>query len=273
MALLAGIIAHAQSLTIPRPSPTCRVEQEFATSKITIDYSRPGVKGRTVFGDLVPYGKVWRTGANAATKIKFGEDVQVQGNNVPAGKYGFYTIPDKTEWTIIFSKDTILWGDDGYKAENDLLRFKVQPEALPSLQETFTIEINNIRSESCDITLKWEKTSVTFSVKADIDSKIMKQIDEAMNVDKRPYGPAATYYFENGKDLNQAYAWITKAVEKRPDAYWYMTTKAKIEMKLGKYNDALATATAAKDLATKDSDVSYIQQNEKIIAEAKSKAN
>ena len=263
--------SSAQTLTVPAPSPTAKFSQKFGTSSIDLVYSRPAVKGRTIFGDLVPYGEVWRTGANSSTKLTFGADVKVQGNNVPAGKYALYTIPGKEEWVIIISKDTTLWGASGYKSDNELVRFKVAPMKVSHTVESFTIDINNIKPNSCDITLYWDKTGVTFGVTQDIDPIIMKQIDEAMKSDKPPYWQAANYYFENGKDINQAYAWVNKAIETRPEAYWMMTTKAKMEMKMGKNDDAVTTATQALELAKKENDNSYIQQNEKTIAEAKAK--
>lgn len=270
--LLGGSFgSSAQSLTIPAPSPTVKLSQKFGTSSIDLIYSRPAVKGRTIFGDLVPYGEVWRTGANSSTKLTFGADVKVQGNHVPAGKYALYTIPGKDEWVVIISKDTTLWGASGYKSENELVRFKVAPAKVSHQVESFTIDINNIKPTSCDITLYWDKTAVTFGVTQDIDPIIMKQIDEAMKGEKPPYWQAANYYFENGKDINQAYAWVNKAIEARPDAYWMITTKAKMELKMGKSQEAAATATQALDLAKKENDNSYIQQNEKTIAEAKAK--
>jgi hypothetical protein len=268
--LMAVAAVQAQSLTIPRPSPLAKVEQEFGTSKIWLEYSRPSVKGRAIFGELVPYDKVWRTGANASTKIKFGADVMVEGAPVKAGKYAIFTIPSKDEWTIILSNDTI-GGADEYKQENDLIRFKVKTTVPANPVETFTISVYNITNTSCEIGIAWDKTKATFKVTEEIDAKIMKQIDEAMNVDKRPYWQSANYYFENGKDINQAYAWVNKAIEKRPDAYWMLTTKAKMELKMGRYKDAVATAEKAKELAAKDQDTSYILQNEKTIAEAKAK--
>lgn len=270
LAMFLGVSVQAQSLTIPRPSPIAKVEQEFGTSKMWLEYSRPSVKGRVIFGELVPYDKVWRTGANSSTKIKFGADVLVEGTKVPKGKYALLTIPGKEEWTIILSKDTVA-GIDEYKPESDQLRFKVKSVAMPNSVETFTIGIYNIKPDACEVGIWWDKVMVSFKVVEEIDAKIMKQIDEAMNQDKRPYAQAATYYYENGKDINQAYAWINKAVEARPEAYWLKTTKAKIELQMGKYNEAIATATDARQLAEKDSDTSYVLQCDKVIADAKSK--
>ncbi|MCY7411216.1 MAG: DUF2911 domain-containing protein [Chitinophagales bacterium] len=261
----------AQTLNIPAPSPVATLSQNFATSTIEITYSRPGVKDRVIFGGLIPFDSLWRTGANASTKISFGEDVKVEGKNVPAGKYALYSIPGKNSWTIIISKDTSLWGSDGYKKENDLARFTIPTQTLPFSMETFTIDIANIKPDACDIDILWNKTFVRMHVTADIDAKIMAQIDVAMKGDKPPYGQAARYYFENGKDLNQAYVWINKAIEARPEAYWFMITKAKIELKLGKNKEAAITAQQAKELSLKDKNDDYAKQADAIIADAKAK--
>jgi hypothetical protein len=150
------------------------------------------MKGRTVFGDLAPYGKLWRTGANAATKVTFGEDVTVGGVAVKAGTYVLYTVPNKDEWEVIFNKGLGNWGIDGYKKEEDVARFKVKPVALPSSVETFTIQLGNVTPATADIQVSWEKTQINIPVVADIDAKISKSIETAMNVDNRPYFQAAT---------------------------------------------------------------------------------
>ncbi len=268
--ILAGT-AHAQQLNIPKASPTQKLEQEFGTSKITVEYSRPGVKGREIYGGLVPYDSVWRTGANSSTKIFFGDDVMIEGNRVPMGNYALYTIPGRQSWTIIISKDTTLWGAFGYKKENDLIRFNVKPQPLPFSLETFTIDFANIKPAACDIDLLWDKTFVRMHITMDIDPKIMAQINEAMKNDKPPYAQAATYYFDNGKDLSKAYEWINKAIEARPESYGMLLTKAKIEMKMGKKGDAVTTAQKAKELSLKDHNMDDARQADAIIAEAKSK--
>lgn len=267
-ALIISAPAFSQ-LTIPRASPTQKFEQEFGTSKIIIEYSRPGVKGRTIYGGLVPFDSIWRTGANSSTKIYFGDDVMVEGKSVPAGKYALYTIPGKQSWTMILSKDTSLWGAFGYKKENDLIRVNVKPQSLPFSMETFTIDISNIKPNACDIDLVWDKTFVRMHVTQEIDSKIMGQIDAAMKGDKPPYGQAARYYLENGKDLNKAYEWINKAIAAQPESYGLMLTKARIEVKLGKKAEAVATAQKAKELSLKDDNQDDAKQAEAIITEAK----
>lgn len=261
----------AQSLNVPQPSPAQTITQSFATSKIEISYARPGVKGRSIFGDVVPFDKVWRTGANNATTIYFGEDVTVNNTKLTKGKYGLLSIPGKDEWTIILSKDTTVTSPNEYKQENDAVRIKVKPVALSKNIETFTIDIANIKNNSADIEIKWATTEVSFNVSTDIDSKIMKQIDEVMNADKRPYYQAASYYYENDKDLKKALEWVNKAIEARPEAFWIYHLKAKIQNKLKDYNGAIATAEISKEKAKKAEYDEYVKMNDKLIEEIKAK--
>jgi hypothetical protein len=267
-ALLTGT-AQAQ-LKVPAPSPVCTIKQNFALSDITIEYSRPSAKGRTIFGDLVPYDKMWRTGANASTKITFGEDVKLEGNLVPAGTYSFYTIPGKTEWTVVINKNTTNWGVDGYKQEEDVVRFKVKPTSVMAPVETFTMNIADLTTNSARIELSWEKTRVSVNVTADIDAKIMKSIETALApADKRPYFQAANYYYENDKDMVKALEWANKAMELNPDAFWIVHLKAKIQLKQKDYKGAIASAEKSMEMAKKDGHADYVALNEKLIAEAK----
>ena len=260
----------AQTINTPPPSPTQTIKQQFALSEIELTYSRPGVKGRKIIGDLVPYNEIWRTGANASTKIKFGEDVKIAGNIVPKGEYALYTIPGKEEWTVILSKNTTLWGSTGYKESEDLLRIKVKPMTSPMMMETFTMQFVNIKPQSVDLHVMWENTMLSFTVNADIESNISKQIDNAMApTDRRPYFAAASYYFENGKDINKAYEWVKKAVELNPDQYWVEHLKAKIEMKMGNKKAAILSANSSMEKAKKQDNPDYVALNQKLIAEAK----
>lgn len=260
---------NAQGIKTPAPSPTQTIKQDFALSTIEITYSRPNIKGRVVFGDLAPFGKLWRTGANAATRVTFGEDVKVGGVALKAGTYVLYTIPNKDEWEVIFNKGINNWGIDGYKAEEDVAKFKVKPNALAKSVETFTIEIANVNPSSAEIEISWEKTSVSIPVTADIDSKISKAIETAMTVDSRPYFQAASYYFETGKDLNKALAWADKAIEQTPKAFWIMHLKAKIQAKLGNKAVAIETAKKSIELAKEANNMDYVALNEKLIASMK----
>jgi hypothetical protein len=259
-------------LKTPAPSPAQTVKQAFALSEITIDYSRPSVKGRTIFGDVVPFGKVWRTGANGSTKITFGEDVKVEGNDVKAGTYAIYSVPDKDMWEIMLYKDLTMGGDvSSYKKEDEVLRFKVKSSALAANVETFTINVADVTSSKANIEIQWEKTRVAFSVVADIDTKIMKNIENSVIKDNKPYFSAASYYYENDKDMKLALEWADKAVAANPKAYWVVLLKAKIQVKLKDNKGANATATQALTLAKEDQDDAYVKMAEKIIAETKGK--
>jgi len=263
--LLISVSAFSQGIKTPAPSPTQTIKQDFALSSIEVNYSRPAVKGRVIFGDIVPYGKMWRTGANGATKITFGEDVKVGGVAVKAGTYALYSIPDKTEWEIILNKGVNNGGLAGYKTEEDVVRFKVKSMSLPMSVESFTIMIGDVAASSASVQILWEKTMVSIPVEADIDSKIMKQIDNAMNVDSRPYFAAASYYFDNNKDLNKALDWVNKAIETQPSAYWMVHLKAKIQAKSGDKAGAKATALKGIELAKAGKNDDYVALNEKLI--------
>lgn len=261
----------AQAIKMPAASPLQTIKQEFALSEVSVSYSRPAAKGRKIMGDLVPFNnEVWRTGANQPTKITFGEDVTIAGNKVPKGEYALYTIPAKDEWTIILSKNTALWGSMGYKASDDLIRFKAKPETLPFDVESFTIMFNNVKPQSMDVELIWENTAIAFTVNADIDSRIVKQIETAMAPgDRRPYFEAASYYFESGKDMKQALEWANKAVEQNPERYWVEHLKAKIQMKMGDKKGAIESANRSIANAKTQKNPDYVTLNEKLIAEAK----
>jgi hypothetical protein len=263
-------ISVAQSLPVPPPSPLQTLKQQFATSFIELSYSRPSVKGRKIFGDVVPFGKVWRTGANAATTIEFGEEVTIEQTKVPKGKYGLLTIPGEKEWQIIITKDLDVTSPNDYKIENDVVRVPVQPTKLSEHVETFTIDIQNIKPTQADIQIKWDNTRASFTAIANIDEKIMKAIDKELAADKRPFHQAATYYFENNKDLNKALEWSTKAVENSPNAYWMSHLKAKILLKLKDYANALAAAELSLAKSREGKNEEYVKMNQKLIEEIKS---
>lgn len=263
-------IVNAQSLNIPPASPSQMLTQQFATSNIEISYSRPAARERVVFGEVVPFDKLWRTGANSATTIAFGEDVTIDGKNIEKGKYGLLTIPGKTNWTIIITKDTNVTSERAYKQANDVLRVTVPVKSLNQHVENFTISVENIQKEQADIVLSWEKTLVSFTVKTEVDSKIMAEIAEVLEKDNRPYFAAARYFYDNDKDLNKALEWVNKAVEQRPDAFWMTHQKAKILMKLKKYNEAIAAAEVSKKQAAAIDYAEYVKLNDNLIAEIKS---
>ena len=231
MILTGTTVVNAQ-LKVPAPSPLQTIKQAFGLSDISIEYSRPSAKGRVIFGDVVPFGKVWRTGANNATKITFGDDVKLEGKDVAAGTYALYTVPNKDNWEILIYKDLTLGGNVAdYKKENELIRFTVKPKTISEKKETFTIDLADMTSNSANIELIWENTLVAFNVTTDIDSKIMKNIETNVIGDNRPYFQAATYYYENNKDLAKASEWVDKAIASNPKAFWMVMLKAKIQAK------------------------------------------
>jgi hypothetical protein len=259
----------AQSIKTPFPSPPQTIKQDFGVSSIELSYSRPGVKGRKVFGDLVPFGKVWRTGANNATTINFADEVTIGGVKVPAGKYGLLTIPDKDNWTVIITKQLDVTSPADYKAESDAARVSVRPMAMKDKIETFTMQFANVKPSSCELQMMWENTAVSLPISTDVESVVMKQIDNAMNKDNRPYYQAAVYYLENGKDLNQALAWFDKAIELQPNAYWVYHQRANALAKMGKKDDAKASAQKSIQLAKEAKNDDYVRLNEKLLDQLK----
>lgn len=270
-AMLAGATydAQAQGIKMPQASSSQTITQEFALGKITLTYARPNVKGRKIFGELEPYGAVWRTGANSATLVSFSDEVTIEGNKVPAGEYALFTIPGAKEWTVILNKATKQWGAYEYKESEDFLRIKVKPAKTDKLVETFTMQFNNVKPTSADFTLAWENTAVTLHLTADIDSRVMASIDEAMKGEKKPYFQAAIYYYENNKDLNKALEWVTAAEKANPDAFYIKPWKARIQLKMGDKAGAVATATEGIAIAKKMKNDEYVRLNEAIIKQAK----
>lgn len=266
-AFCLGLNADAQTIKMPAPSPSSTVKQAVGLSDITVEYSRPSAKGRTVFGDVVPFDALWRTGANMATKVTFGEDVKIDGKAVPAGTYSLFSIPGKTEWTVILNKNTKLGGTNGYSEAEDQLRFKVKPRMKTDKTETFTIDFTNLKPTQATMELTWENTSVAFDITTEIDEKVMKNIETVMAKDGRPYHQAASYYYDNKKDMKQALDWATKAFEYNPEAYWSGMLKAKIQLELKDYKGAIATAEQVKTLAKED--YAYTKMADELIATAK----
>ena len=268
MALAMAFISQAQTVKVPAPSPLQTLKQNFALSEITIEYSRPSARGRAVYGDVVPFGKVWRTGANGSTKITFGEDVKVEGKAVKAGTYALYSIPGKDSFTFMLYKDLKLGGDvSNYNAENELIRFAVKSSKLTEKVETFTMNVSDITATNSNIELTWENTRAAFNVTADIDASIMASIDKAINKDNKPYFQAASYYYDNNKDLKVALEWVNKASEQNPKAYWVVLLKAKIELKLKDKAAAKASAEKVIEMAKADKDDAYIKNGENLLIE------
>lgn len=255
-------------LNVPTLSPQAEVTQEVALSEIKLSYARPSARGRKIFGGLVPYGKIWRTGANASTKLTFSEDVKIAGNPLKAGTYALYTIPGKAEWTMIIHSNLRLraLAGDVYKESDDVFRFKAKPEKTGKFVETFTIDFSNLRTNGVDVVLRWENTKVSFPVEFDVNSNVDRQIAELFkDPDKAAdsnYFLAAEYYFHNGRDLNKALGWIKTALEKSPKNPRYGLMHAKILYKQGKKDEALQVIADANAWAKESNNANYVEQTQ-----------
>ncbi len=267
--LAIGLVARAQVQT-PQPSAAASVSTVVGLTDVKIDYSRPSAKGRKIFGEgavLLPYGAIWRTGANNGTKITFSDDVKVEGTAVPKGEYLIFSWPGATEWTVSLYKDISLGGNtDGYDKTKEAANFKVKPEKLAEKIETLTINIGDIAADSktAKVQIAWENTSVKFTVAVDYDAKVMKSIEAATKVNPNNYFNAAVYYLENGKDLKQALEWVNKAEEANPTAFWIKYQKARIQKGLGDKTGALATSKASWEGAKAANNRDYQTMNEEL---------
>lgn len=255
-------------IKLPAASSAQKVTQGLGINDVQLTYSRPSMRGRKVFGGLVPYGEVWRTGANNVSAITFAESVTIAGQEVPAGTYGILTIPNKSEWTIILSKNSQQWGSYSYSEDEDQLRFTVTPTTLSEAVETFTIDFSDVTTNSLRINIAWENTKVGFDVTVDQDAAIMASIDEAMKGEKKPYFPAAQYYYNNDKDINKALEWVNeaeKANDKAPHIkYW----KARIQLKAGDKAGAAATAMRGVEIAKAAGNSEYVKLNGEVLEQA-----
>lgn len=265
-------------ISIPRPSPTATLTQAVGLTEFEINYSRPGVKKRTIMGDLVPYGKVWRTGANQATTIKFEHDIKMGGKDIAAGEYALYTMPGEKEWTVMIYKDTKLGGAvDNYKEADELTRFTVMPRKLNDMVESFTIDWSNFTNGGATLVISWENTALDIEVSVPTDEMVMTSIKDQLIEPKGPgartYAGAASYYADNGKDMEQALEWMNKAVELRPEAFWYVYRQAKLLRDLGKTKEAIAASEKSLEMAkaSEDGDYGYIKNNEELLMELKKK--
>jgi len=272
--VLAAPAAHAQ-ITTPQPSPKSTVMQRVGLTDVTITYSRPSVKGRTIFGTVVPFGKRWRTGANATTSIKFSDDVTIEGKKVQAGEYGLYTVPNAAEWTVVLNKSLKQGADvDGFKDDQDVARFSIKPYKLANKVETFTISFAEVTPATANVDLLWDMTGAKFKIVADVDSKVMAQIDEKVVKNASPaagdLAAAAVYYYDNNKDPKQALAWIQKANATDPK-FWNVNTEAKIRLKMKDYKGAITAAEQSKKLAlaATPANSEYAKMDDELIAEAK----
>jgi Protein of unknown function (DUF2911) len=278
IALVCGLMfvskspAQTPKVDFPAASPVCTLKQRVGLTDIEINYSRPGVKGRAIFGGIVPYGQVWRTGANQATKITFSTNVKFNGEDVPAGSYALFTIPGEDEWTVILSKNADQFGAFQYDAKDDLVRFKVVPIKLAETIDTFTIEFNRIRDDSAEMNLIWDKTVVPLQIQIELTSKLVPQIEAAMAAPGKKsdgfYFQAATFYYNHDQDLNKALTWVNAGLADQPNiAFEILHLKAQILARQGDKAGAIAAAKLSSDLSVKAEgpDNSFVKMNQDLI--------
>lgn len=251
-AYFAQTTSASAQLQLPQPSPKAKLVQTAGLTDITIEYSSPAVKGRTIWGDLVPYNEVWRAGANKATSVNFSKDVTVADKEVKAGSYSLFYIPGKEEWTIILNKNTELWGSDGYKQEEDVVRTTVKPEAI-SNRERMTFIVSNYTDDAANIDLEWEKVRVSLPIKLGTAKQATENINKTLGGTWRSYASAARYMYETPKDYEAALKYIDLSLGLTQDWYntWY---KAKILAAKGMTKEAHALALKAKELGDKNPD-------------------
>jgi hypothetical protein len=261
-------------IDLPRQSPSASVSQKVGYTEIMIDYCRPAIHGRQIWGGLVPYNKVWRTGANEATTIQFTTDVIVEGNKVPAGRYSLFTIPTENEWTIILNKTDKQWGAFNYKQEDDLLRFNVKPEKN-SFMERMQFSFSNITDSSASVVLNWENIHVVFGIKIDVLTQAYSKIKEGLASkpdDWHGYASAANYAADNGAYLDEALKWVDKAITLEQNYYPFFV-KARVYLKKGEYTNALKTLEKCRDAGRKDKTYnSFVAQVDFLEQEIKTKS-
>ena len=263
-------VANAQIKT-PAASPGAKITQNVGLTDVTVEYSRPSVKGRTIFGGLVPYGEMWRTGANKNTIVTFSAPVKIGGKDLKAGSYSVFTVPGQTEWDIILYTDTENWGvPQNWDATKEAVRFKAKAEKMDFNIESFMIELNDLTNEGFTFGMGWEKTWVGFPVKLTTDEVVSASITKVMaGPSGDDYYNAGKYYFDAGKDLKQAYDWIHKSNEMdgASPKFWKLRQESLVLAALGKYKDALAVAEKSKALAIEGKNKDYERMNMESIAE------
>ena len=255
--------SFGQQLKTPRPSPDATVKQYVGVTEITIDYSSPGVKGRKVWGELVPFGEIWRTGANEATTITFSDVVKVNGNELPAGTYGLHTIPGENEWEFIFSKDTKVDGSSNFNKDNEVLRIKAKPEEH-HFMERMTFLFTDVTDNSASVNLLWDKLKVSFNIETNTQELFLSKAREQLSWS--PTFQAAQYCLTNNTNLEEAYKWIEASCLIN-EVYWNTRVKAQIQNKLGMKNESVATMEKAIALGSKMEEAPFDYDNMKKMLE------
>ncbi|MEN9598658.1 MAG: hypothetical protein RL596_969 [Bacteroidota bacterium] len=269
-ALLCSLTGFSQ-IRMPQPSPTQKISQEFGLGKIDLTYSRPNIKGRTIMkegSELAPLNQLWRTGANAATRLYFSDNIMMGGKLLDTGSYVLYTIPGKETWEIVINKGLNNWGTDGYKESEDVVRFKVKAMKMATAMETFTMQFANIQPESCELHLMWATTAVSIPMSTNIKDRIRAQVEKALSADPinpASYQAAANFYFEWTKEYDKALVNAKKATDANPKAFWLFLLTAKIQKEMGDKVAAKASAEKCIAIATEAKNADYVRFGKELI--------
>lgn len=266
--LSAGFLLSASAqVKMPAPSPTQKISQAFGLGSIEVTYSRPVMKGRKIMGNLVPFGEVWRTGANAATLIKFTAAVEIMGNKVDTGTYALYTIPSNGDWTVILNKGITNWGSDGYDQKADVARFTVKKEKTRKPVESFTMQFTDVKAATCNLEMMWERTALVIPIVAyNLTNSIKMDLEKAIATsDKKPYWQAAQFYNEYDNNQTKALEYINAAVKEQPTAFYMWLYKAKVEVAMGDKAAAKASATTSLELSKAAKNNDYVKMNQDLL--------
>ena len=260
-------------ITTPQPSPKATVEQRVGLTDISIEYSRPGVRGRTIFGDLVPFGKTWRTGANSNTKVTFSSDVSIDGQTLNAGSYGLYTVPNENSWEVMFYSES---DNSGVPRDWDdtkvVAKTSVEVYSMPMNVETFTITFDDVSGTSATLGILWEKTYVGIKLEVPTDKLVSETIDAVMaaSPEAGDYYNAAIYYRQQDIDIKKANEWMEKAMSltEKP-AFWQLRQQSLIYAKMGETEKAIAVAEKSLELSKAAGNEAYVKMNTQSLAEWK----
>ncbi len=268
-AVTIAFSAQAQMET-PAPSPSQKIEQKVGLTNVTLEYSRPSMKGRTIYGGLVPYDKLWRTGANANTKITFSNAVQIGNKTLEAGTYAIFTKPGVQNWEVYFYADASNWGTPQEWDESKVAAVaKATVNAMPMEVQTFTMSFDNISNNTAHLGMIWENTYVGVPITFFTDKQVSASIDKVMaGPASGDYFSAAVFYLESGKDINKAKMWIDKAIEMREQpAFWYHRQQSLIYAKAGDKGGAVKAAKKSLELAETAGNDDYVALNKKSLKE------
>ncbi len=263
----------------PKASPYSRIEQQLGLSKITVEYSRPAVRGRDIFGGLVPYGRIWRVGANESTKFTTDSELNIGGENLPAGTYALYAFPEEEAWQVVFHTNTSHWGDGrkAYKPEEDAFRISLKPEKLSAKQENFLITFDDIDHNSMKMHWQWDYIRITIPITVDTHAAMKEEISRKLadNPSAQTYYEAARYLQEQGKDYQTALEYLNKALEIGGDTYYFHRVKSLVEAALGDFSSAVVSAQNSLELASAQGKDEFVRMNQKNIDDWKAvlKAN